>query len=57
MKNIIETPKERFQAWEDMPRPRPTWESFKRLLASCDNDPVLARKKWKKKIDNLLNSD
>jgi len=55
MKNIIETPQERLRSWEDMPRPRPTWESFKRLLASCDNDETLARKKWKKKIDIMLN--
>tara|TARA_Y100001951_G_C11274313_1_gene260825 strand:- start:313 stop:483 length:171 start_codon:yes stop_codon:yes gene_type:complete len=54
MKRIIETPQERLRSWEEMPQPRPTWESFKRLLASCGNDETLARKKWKKKLDIML---
>ena len=55
MKRIIETPQERLRSWEEMAQPRPTWESFKRLLASCGNDETLARKKWKKKLDIMLN--
>jgi hypothetical protein len=55
MKRIIETPQERLRSWEEMAQPRPTWESFKRLLASCGNDETLARKKWKKKLDMMLN--
>jgi len=50
MKRIIETPQERLRSWEEMAQPRPTWESFKRLLASCGNDETLARKKWKKNL-------
>ena len=55
MKRIIETPQERLRSWEEMAQPRPTWESFKRLHASCGNDETLARKKWKKKLDIMLN--
>ena len=42
-------PKERMKAWESIKGAKPTWEEFKRLLASSDDDVEKALKKWKKK--------
>ena len=41
-------PEERMKAWQAIKGGKPSWESFKRLLASSDNDVEKALMKWKK---------
>jgi len=43
-------PEERMEAWRSIKGDKPSWESFKRLLASSDNDVEKALKKWNKKL-------
>jgi|TARA_R110000796_G_scaffold249145_1_gene376624 hypothetical protein len=43
------TPEERMQAWESIKEPKPSWEVFKRLLSSANNDVQKALKIWEKK--------
>jgi len=43
------SPEERMQAWKSIKDPKPTWEVFKRLLSSSNNDVQKALKIWKKK--------
>jgi hypothetical protein len=40
---------ERMKAWEQLPSPKPDWETFKRMLPSCKNDPSAVRTIWMKK--------
>jgi hypothetical protein len=42
-------PEERMQAWQAIKGSKPSWESFKRLLTSSNNDVEEALKKWKKR--------
>lgn len=42
-------PEERMQAWKAIEGAKPTWEDFKRLLGSSNNDVEKALKKWRKK--------
>ena len=44
----VTTPEERKRAWEETPVPRPNWESWKRLLQSCDMDVATTRRKWRR---------
>ena len=43
------SPEERMQAWKSIKDPKPTWEVFKRLLSSSNNDVQKALKMWEKK--------
>ena len=43
------TTKEKMKAWEDLGSPKPDWETFKRMLASCNNNPLVVRTLWLKK--------
>jgi hypothetical protein len=38
------SPEERMQAWKSIKDPKPTWEVFKRLLSSSNNDVQKALK-------------
>ena len=41
--------KDRKREWESLSEPKPSWETFKRLLSSANNDAQKALKMWKKK--------
>lgn len=41
--------KERKAAWEKLDEPKPTWETFKRMLTMLDGDVDFAIDKWRKK--------
>ena len=41
--------KNRKQEWESIEEPKPSWEAFKRLLSSANNDAQKALKMWGKK--------
>ena len=43
------SPQERMQVWESIKEPKPSWEVFKRLLPSANNDVQKALKMWEKK--------
>ncbi len=43
------SPEERMQAWKSIKDPKPSWEVFKRLLPSANNDVQKALKMWEKK--------
>jgi len=49
---------ERMKAWEQLTWPKPDWETFKRMLPSCKNNPLVVKTIWlrknsQKKIDIL----
>ena len=37
---------ERSKAWKKLPEPKPSWETFKRMLFVFNNDPEKARQAW-----------
>ena len=41
--------------WTDLDSPKPSWETFKRMMPACDNDPHVVKARWvRKKIsDNV----
>ena len=43
------TTRERMKAWEDLGLPKPDWETFKRMLPSCNNHPLVVRTLWLKR--------
>jgi hypothetical protein len=43
------TTEERMKAWEDLGSPKPDWETFKRMLPSCNNNSLVVRTLWLKK--------
>ena len=43
------TANERMKAWENLSSPKPDWETFKRMLPSCNNNPLVVRTLWIKK--------
>jgi hypothetical protein len=40
---------ERSRAWSQLPEPKPSWETFKRMLPVFDHDPEKTRQAWIKK--------
>jgi len=40
----------RMKMWSDMSEPKPSWETFKRMMPMNNNDPLLVRTKWLKAI-------
>ena len=50
----IMTPTERKLAWTLLPFPKPEWETFKRMLPVCSNNPEVVLTKWRSK---KLNAD
>ena len=46
---IEQEKKDRKREWESLSEPKPSWETFKRLLSSANNDAQKALKMWKKK--------
>ena len=42
--------KERLKAWNDLPEPKPNWESFKIMLRNFNNDPFKAHQAFLKKV-------
>ncbi len=48
--------KERMKSWEELPEPRPPWETWKRILSAKKFDSKKAKEQWekiaKKKVDN-----
>lgn len=47
--------KERMKMWTDLDSPKPSWETFKRMLSACGNDPLVVKARWtrKKIIDKV----
>jgi len=49
--------KDRMDSWKNLPEPRPTWETWKRILSSKGFDHEKAKEQWekiaKKKQKNL----
>jgi hypothetical protein len=43
------TAAERMKAWESLDSPKPDWETFKRMLPSCNNNPLVVRSLWIRK--------
>tara|TARA_R100000149_G_scaffold60092_1_gene29164 strand:+ start:479 stop:655 length:177 start_codon:yes stop_codon:yes gene_type:complete len=41
-------PTERKSAWASMPSPKPEWETFKRMLPACNNNPEVVQARWLK---------
>ena len=41
--------KERIKSWESLGSPKPSWETFKRMLPSCGDNPLVVRTLWLKK--------
>lgn len=46
MKMFGQVGQERSNAWKNLPKPRPSWETFKRMLPVFNNDPEKARQAW-----------
>ena len=57
--------KERMKSWEELSEPRPTWETWKRILSAKKFDPKKAKEQWdkiskkqaedkKKGVDNII---
>jgi hypothetical protein len=42
----------RMKMWTDLDSPKPSWETFKRMLPACDNDPRAVKARWLRKKDN-----
>ena len=42
------TGKERMISWRSLPEPKPSWESFKMMLLTCNNDPSNVLRTWRK---------
>jgi len=43
------TAQERMKAWKNLSEPKPDWETFKRMLPSCNNNPLVVRTLWIRK--------
>jgi pyruvate-formate lyase-activating enzyme len=43
------TTQERMKAWENLSEPKPNWETFKRMMAQFNNNPLVVRTLWIKK--------
>jgi len=41
---------ERSKAWSQLPEPKPSWETFKRMLPVFDHDPEKTRQAWIKHV-------
>jgi hypothetical protein len=39
----------RMKMWTDLNSPKPSWETFKRMLPACDNDPRAVKARWMRK--------
>jgi hypothetical protein len=39
----------RMKMWTDLDSPKPSWETFKRMLPACDNDPRAVKARWLRK--------
>lgn len=39
----------RMKLWTDLDSPKPSWETFKRMMPVFNNDALLVRKIWVKK--------
>jgi hypothetical protein len=46
------TPQERKESFDKLEDPKPTWETFKRMLSMLDGDVDSVMKKWRKKVNN-----
>jgi|TARA_B100000427_G_scaffold327919_2_gene339794 hypothetical protein len=46
--------KERMKSWEELSEPRPTWETWKRILSAKKFDPKKAKEQWEKIIKKKL---
>ena len=41
----------RKKQWEALESPKPSWESFKRMMPMFNNDAVVVRKLWLKNVE------
>lgn len=39
----------RMKMWTDLPPPKPSWETFKRMLPACENNPLVVKARWTRK--------
>ena len=43
------TRKEELNHWERMPEPKPSWETFKRMMLLFGSNPLAVQIQWEKK--------
>lgn len=43
------TRKEELKHWEQMPEPKPSWETFKRMMPQFGRNPLAVQIQWAKK--------
>ena len=44
------TTRERMQSWENMSDPKPDWETFKRMMGQLNNNALVVKTMWLKKV-------
>jgi pyruvate-formate lyase-activating enzyme len=44
------TEKERMEAWTGLDDPKPSWETFKRMMPMFKNNPLVVRTLWIKNV-------
>lgn len=49
------TRKEELKHWECMPEPKPSWETFKRMMPLFGGNPLAVQIQWEKKQSKLNN--
>ena len=45
------TEKQRMQAWQNLSEPKPSWESFKRMMPMFNNDASVVKAMWLKNVE------
>ena len=43
-------PEDRKKAWQNLPLPKPDWETFKRMLPVFNFDTLEVQRRWIKKV-------
>ena len=49
------TRKEEKTHWDNMPEPKPSWETFKRMMSQFGGNPLAVQTQWEKKQRKLNN--
>jgi len=45
------TAEQRMQAWKNLSEPKPSWESFKRMMPMFNNDASVVKTMWLKNVE------
>ena len=45
------TEKQRMEAWQNLSEPKPSWESFKRMLPMFKNDASVVKAMWLRNVE------